>query len=104
MEVLSGQTLSTPPGGLVVDGGQLVQALRKELRAIEADLHRREGTHDVLPQVKSALEVELAALAWLSATVFVRFCEDNQLIDAPFLASPGGRPDLPGDRQQAYFH
>ena len=44
-----------------------------------------------------------SASAWVLATVLVRFCEDNQLIDAPFLAGPEGRLSLARDRQLAYF-
>jgi hypothetical protein len=28
-------------------------------------------------------EVDLAAVAWVLSTVFIRFCEDNDLIDGP---------------------
>ena len=31
------------------------------------------------------------AAAWLLATLFLRFCEDNELIGVPFLAGPGVR-------------
>ncbi|KQX86175.1 MULTISPECIES: hypothetical protein [Streptomyces] len=29
------------------------------------------------------------AAAWVLATVFVRFCEDNGFVDDPFIAGPG---------------
>ena len=34
-------------------------------------------------------EVDLAAVAWILATVFVRFCEDNGLIDGPWITGEG---------------
>lgn len=47
--------------------------------------------------------VEQAAVAWVLATVFVRFCEDNGLVDSVHLAGPGDRWQLAQDLQQAYF-
>lgn len=50
-----------------------------------------------------AEEVTQAASAWVLATVLARFCEDNQLIDGPFMAGPEGRLSLAVERQQAYI-
>ncbi|MDA2806631.1 BREX-2 system adenine-specific DNA-methyltransferase PglX [Nocardiopsis suaedae] len=33
-------------------------------------------------------QVTQAAVAWVLATVFVRFCEDNELLEYPFIAGP----------------
>ncbi|NYH55735.1 hypothetical protein HNR06_005324 [Nocardiopsis arvandica] len=38
-------------------------------------------------------QVTQAAVAWVLATVFVRFCEDNGLLEQPFIAGPKGEHD-----------
>lgn len=81
----------------MIDSAALVKDLRDEMRAVEADLRAR--TDVTLPET---LAVSQAAGAWVLATVFVRFCEDNQLTDAPFLAGADGRLNLARDRQLAY--
>ena len=82
----------------MIDSAALVKDLRDEMRALEADLGAHTGSTP-----PDALAVSQAASAWVLATVFVRFCEDNQLTDAPFLAGPDGRLNLARDRQLAYF-
>uniref|UniRef100_A0AAU2JW73 site-specific DNA-methyltransferase (adenine-specific) n=1 Tax=Streptomyces sp. NBC_00049 TaxID=2903617 RepID=A0AAU2JW73_9ACTN len=47
--------------------------------------------------------VTQSAVAWVLACVFVRFCEDNGLIDDPFIAGPGERLALAEARHEAYF-
>ncbi|MBF0261192.1 MAG: BREX-2 system adenine-specific DNA-methyltransferase PglX [Magnetococcales bacterium] len=47
--------------------------------------------------------VTQAAAAWLLAGVFVRFMEDNGLIDQPWLSGPGERRRLAEDRRTLYF-
>ena len=42
-------------------------------------------------------------MAWILATVFIRFCEDNGLIDLPVIAGPGDRLAIAGERQQEFF-
>lgn len=44
-----------------------------------------------------------SAVAWALATVFVRFCEDNELIDLPFIAGPGERLALAVERAEERF-
>lgn len=41
-------------------------------------------------------------MAWVLGTVFVRWCEDNELI-APVLSGPGDRLGEAQDTQSAYF-
>ena len=43
------------------------------------------------------------AVAWVLGTVFLRFCEDNGLIEYPFITGPGERADLARDLQAEYF-
>ncbi len=47
-----------------------------------------------------------AAVAWALSTVFVRFCEDNNLVELPWIAGPGDRLDLAVERaeQRARSH
>ena len=44
-----------------------------------------------------------AAVAWLLGCVFVRFVEDNGLVDAALIAGPGERNARSADRQTLYF-
>jgi hypothetical protein len=47
-------------------------------------------------------EVTQSAVAWVLGTVFVRWCEDNELI-APVLSGPGDRLGEAQDAESAYF-
>jgi hypothetical protein len=51
-----------------------------------------------------AERVTQVAVAWVLGTVFLRFCEDNGLIELPFIAGPGERLQLAQDLQVDYFH
>ena len=48
-------------------------------------------------------EITQAAVGWVLGTVFLRFCEDNELIELPYLAGPGERLAIAAERQQAFF-
>jgi hypothetical protein len=48
-------------------------------------------------------QLDLAAVAWLLGSVFVRFCEDNDLISGVWLAGPDDRTDAAVQAQTAYF-
>lgn len=54
------------------------------------DRSYEEWREDLLAQV---------AVAWVLATVFVRFCEDNELYTTPLLSGPGDRRELAGDHR-----
>lgn len=43
------------------------------------------------------------AVAWVLGCVFVRFCEDNQLIDDPLLGGPGIRSQIALDHRAAHL-
>jgi hypothetical protein len=96
-----------------------LKALQKQVALLEADLTPR-GLDD--PRLKieyraaksaertaATFETWLAervtqvAVAWVLATVFVRFCEDNDLIEYPFIAGPGERAALARDLQQKFY-
>lgn len=48
-------------------------------------------------------ELTQAAVAWVLACVFVRFLEDNALVDEPLISGPGERLDAALGRRQVYF-
>ncbi len=48
-------------------------------------------------------EVEQAAVAWVLATVFVRFCEDNGLLDGVLIAGEGQRQAMAVDAESAFY-
>lgn len=97
----------------------LTIALSAQVRAIEADLvqdrestarlradwERARNTEQTAADFESGWlrgQVTLAASAWVLATVLVRFCEDNLLIDVPSIAGPAERLRVAQDRQEAY--
>jgi hypothetical protein len=107
----------------VIDRTALLADLKAQVRVLEDDLRERSGEVDEFAAAmdaewRAALDakrtaatygawcddrVTQAAVAWILATVFVRFCEDNGLIDLPYLAGPGERLDVTKERQQAFF-
>ncbi|MFJ1881517.1 BREX-2 system adenine-specific DNA-methyltransferase PglX [Streptomyces sp. NPDC088137] len=106
-----------------MDKAALLKDLRKQVTALEEDLRARtesvdEYRTDLEREYAAAREasrtaatygawrderVTQAAAAWVLATVFVRFCEDNGLVDGPFIAGPGERLADAEDRQAAFF-
>lgn len=107
----------------MIDRTALLADLKAEVRRLEKDLSERSASET---EFATALKVEWqtahdakrtagtyetwlddrvtqAAVAWILATVFVRFCEDNDLIDLPYLAGPGERLAVAVERQQAFF-
>jgi hypothetical protein len=94
-----------------------------QVAALEADLRKQSET---VEEYRSALNAEYAAalkarriaatytawrdervtqiaVAWVLATVFVRFCEDNGLIESAWIAGPGERLREAEDRHNAHF-
>ncbi|MGH4021336.1 MAG: BREX-2 system adenine-specific DNA-methyltransferase PglX [Pseudonocardiaceae bacterium] len=105
-----------------VDLAELVKDLRRQVIALEADLRSRS---DEVDEFAAALQSEYeqayeagrtaathgawrdtrvtqAAAAWVLATAFVRFCEDNGLIEWPFIAGPGERLADAEERHDAF--
>jgi hypothetical protein len=107
----------------VIDAALLLKDLQGELGRLSADLltHVQQN-----PEVRGRLEGEWrkafdaqrtgrtfedwlddrltqVAVAWLLAFVFVRFCEDNGLVDEARIAGVGVRGGEARDRQQRYF-
>ncbi len=106
-----------------VDLAGLVKDLRRQVTALEADLRVRSDEVDGFAaalqseyaQARDAQRtaatygpwcderVTQAAAAWVLATAFVRFCEDNRLIEWPFIAGPGERLADAEERHGAFF-
>jgi len=113
----------------VINAPQLLADLTKLLKRLEADLLQR---IEEVPELKTSLQVEWqaarnadrcaetfetwadqvitqAGVHWLLSCVFIRFIEDNQLVDRPWLGGTpetgphGNRLALARDRHEAYF-
>jgi len=118
----------------VIDSARLVADLKKQLKLLEADLRERADDPETpwaqgLKQEYerafsrertartwsewSAGELSQAAVAWLVAATFIRFCEDNDLLSgasvdgasspAPWIAGPGDRLDRAVEHQTYFF-
>ena len=106
----------------MINAKQLLTDLKRLRRRLDADLR----THHQASPGRAAAQAEWqaalaarrtadtfetfwtaaldqAAVHWLLALVFVRFLEDNRLLDRPLLAGAGERGELAGERQRAYF-
>ena len=109
----------------MIDRKALLSDLQSVLKDIEADLIARSDS-DELPEVKSWLQTEYdtakeaertalnftdwlndhvtqVAAGWVLSCVFVRFLEDNQLIDPPRISGAGERLDRARDEQTLFF-
>src|SRR5215468_4909694 len=102
---------------------RLLDDLKRLLRRLEADLHERAGTVAELAELlqreyQAAMEagrtgesfemwrdgtLTQAAAAWLLGCVFVRFLEDNGLVEEALLSGPQERRRLAAERQMQYF-
>ncbi|MFJ5034466.1 BREX-2 system adenine-specific DNA-methyltransferase PglX [Streptomyces sp. NPDC088560] len=109
--------------GSGVDRVALLKDLKRQVAALEDDLRERSDSVEefrvrLRAEYDQALEasrtaatygawrderVTQAAAAWVLACVFVRFCEDNGLIEEPFIAGPGERLVEAEERHEAYF-
>lgn len=108
----------------MIDAKGLLAALQGQQKRLEQDLREQVSA---LPGLKQALEEEYkaaraaertaetfgswrdeqvtqAAVAWLLACVFLRFCEDNRLIPKPLLAGPGDGNRQARERARDYFN
>lgn len=124
-----GEVAAVPPTGGAdtgvssLDRRALTAGLRKQVRALETDLlERSDNVDQYRDRLRGAYEQERAAgrtaatygawrdayitqaaVGWVLGTVFVRYCEDNELIARPFLAGQGGRLAEAEERQSAYL-
>lgn len=105
-------------------GNTLVKDLQVQVKSLESDLRERsnDSTNEWGQQLKTEYEtarakgrtgltwsewrdgeVALAAVAWVLATVFIRFCEDNDLIDGPWITGEGSRYTQAADNETAFY-
>ncbi|HEY0983597.1 BREX-2 system adenine-specific DNA-methyltransferase PglX [Schlesneria sp.] len=109
----------------MINRQQLLSDLQSLLKRLETDLQERSESSDV-PEVGQTLRAEYdraknaertaenyedwrsgaitqTAAAWVLSCVFVRFLEDNQLIDPPKIAGPNERLQRARDEHELYF-
>lgn len=109
----------------MINAPQLLADLKRRLITLESDLRERIRT---VPELQASLQAEWqaardakrtaetieswsdqvitqAGVHWLLSCVFLRFIEDNALVERPWLGgTPGsGRLNLARDRHEAYF-
>jgi hypothetical protein len=107
----------------LIDAKRLLDDLKRLLRRLEDDLRERcqtvETLHDALQREYQAAReagrtgdafeawresmLTQAAVAWLLGCVFVRFMEDNGLVDEAVLSGPHERRQQAAERQMRYF-
>lgn len=116
MTVETAGTAGLDKEALVKDLKRLVLDLEDDLRARSESVDEfRERLEEEYRQAKEAKRIAVpypawrdervtqAAAAWVLACVFVRFCEDNGLIEEPFLAGPGERLAEAEARHDQFF-
>ncbi|MEY2979680.1 MAG: Modification methylase PaeR7I, partial [Cyanobacteriota bacterium] len=109
----------------MLDRSQLLKDLQSLLPKLEEDLRQRAKSPD-LPEVQQKLQAEYQkakaakrtaqteqqwqadyltqiASAWVLSGVFVRFLEDNRLIEPPRIAGAGERLQRARDEHELYF-
>jgi hypothetical protein len=109
-------TTGTDKAALLKDLKKLVVDLEDDLRArSESEEEFRTRLDREWREAKEARRTALsypawrdervtqAAVAWVLGCVFVRFCEDNGLIDEPYLAGPGERLAEAEARHETHF-
>jgi DNA-directed RNA polymerase specialized sigma24 family protein len=86
------------------------RALYRTARAIlRDDAEAEDAVQDAYLQAFRNLEafrgdaMTQAAVHWVLACTFLRFIEDNELVERPWLAGPGTRMALARDRHVEYF-
>ncbi len=104
----------------MVDAKRLLADLKKLHKTLVADLreqHTASAQRDaVQAEWRAAFDakrtadtfetfwtaaIDQAAVHWILGVVFIRFLEDNLLLDRPFLSGPGERLELAMERQRA---
>ncbi|MHC6625777.1 BREX-2 system adenine-specific DNA-methyltransferase PglX [Streptomyces globosus] len=107
----------------MIDRKALLEDLKKQVKAVETDLGKQvKAVTEVGTRLRAEYDqarklgrtaatwnswlderVTQVAVAWVLGTVFVRFCEDNELIPEPYLTAPDpDRRDLALARYEEY--
>ena len=107
----------------MIDRTALLDALKPVLLNLEKDLRVRS---DAEPTIKAKLTAQYEAarasrrtaeaysvwrdelvtqiaVAWVLGTVFIRFLEDNELLDHPWISGPGDRRTAAEQEREEYF-
>src|SRR5947209_6144413 len=106
----------------MIDSKRLLAELKRLLNRLKVDLRRYHaasaGRAAVEAEWREAFEakrtaetfeaffdtaLDQAGVHWILGAVFVRFLEDNRLVDRPILSGPGERLELARERQQTWF-
>lgn len=98
-------------GALLTGTKSLVRTIVDDLRVaadpavVRTEYDRAKDAHRTsLPQPQWAEGLYAqAAVSWVLGCVFVRFCEDNGLVDDALLSGPGNRRDLAREQRAAYL-
>jgi len=101
---------------LLADLRKLVTVLEDDLRvcaaddeAVDTELRHEWQRAYTAERIAATFEswrderITQAAVAWVLGTVFLRYCEDNRLIELPYLAGPDDRLDVAQERQGQFF-
>lgn len=107
----------------MIDRAALVADLKRAVTALEDDMRahadetpelgeRLRREHQRAQQAERTAmafaewregELTQAAVAWVLACVFIRFMEDNGMVDAPLLSGPGPRLEAARGQREVYF-
>ncbi|MFC4854142.1 BREX-2 system adenine-specific DNA-methyltransferase PglX [Actinophytocola glycyrrhizae] len=107
----------------MIDRASLSRDLKRVVHLVEDDVRERASRHEARSaRLKDEYDravssgrtsatwetwrdgqVTQIAVAWVLGTVFVRFAEDNDLIDRPFITGRGERLDEAEDRRSEFF-
>jgi hypothetical protein len=106
----------------MINAAKLLADLKRLRSVLDADLrvaHAAGEQRDILyaewreafdlGRTRDTFEVFLdgafdqSVVHWILGCVFLRFLEDNLLVDRPFLSGPGERLDLAKERQEGHF-
>lgn len=107
----------------MINRTKLLADLKVQVRDLESDLRGRFASHaeyktrltadwqaardagrtSEAVETWSEAQFTQSAVAWVLACVFVRFCEDNDLLDAPLIAGTDARGQSAVARQEAFY-
>ena len=107
-----------------VNADDLLKDLQKWVTRFEGDLRERckempelearlKGQYDTAREAKRTAHpygtwrddaLTQSAVAWVLSCTFVRFLEDNDLLETPFLSGPGELRDIAGEARASYFN